>query len=100
MPETAEQLMRSRYSAFAIHNEAYLLASWHASTRPTENITDASAKWLGLQVKAAHQEADQATVQFVARCRIAGRGQRLEATSRFVRESGRWWYVDDEDEPK
>jgi SEC-C motif-containing protein len=55
---------------------------------------------LGLQVKAAHQVADQATVQFVARCRIAGRGQRLEETSRFVRESGRWWYVDDEDEPK
>lgn len=94
IPDTAEQLMRSRYTAYVIGEEHYLKASWHASTRPAEQVTDAAIKWLALDLRAAQEQGDEATVEFVARCRVGGRGHRLHETSRFVREEGRWWYVD------
>lgn len=86
--------MRSRYSAYALQDEAYLQMSWHSSTRPAAPLTDAKTKWLGLEVRAAVEEGDSATVEFVARCRVDGRGQRMHEVSRFVREDGRWFYVD------
>lgn len=91
--------MRSRYSAYVLGLEPYLLATWHASTRPaTLNLgEDTGTKWLGLTVQ-RHQVQDDshATVEFVARYRVAGRGQRLHESSRFVREEGRWYYLDGE----
>ncbi|MGE5493557.1 MAG: YchJ family protein [Actinomycetota bacterium] len=96
---TAEALMRSRYSAFVLGLADYLLATWHASTRPEKlDLNEEPApKWLGLEVK-RHQQQDEghAVVEFVARYRVGGRGQRLHETSRFVREDGRWFYVDGE----
>ena len=92
--ETAEQLMRSRYTAYVIGNEDYLKASWHPSTCPTDQLTDASIKWLELKLRAAEEKGDEATVEFVARCRVSGRGHRLHETSRFVREAGQWFYLD------
>lgn len=92
----AEQLMRSRYSAFALGDTAYLLATWHPDTRPSTLEADPPGlKWLGLEVR-RHQvlDADHATVAFVARSKLGGRAQRLEENSRFVRENGRWFYVD------
>ncbi len=92
----AEALMRSRYSAFVLERADYLLATWHASTRPTELGFDAGVKWLGLEVK-QHQSIDatHAEVEFVARQRdISGRAVRLHERSRFVREDGHWFYVD------
>lgn len=91
----AESLMRSRYSAFVLGRVAYLSASWHASTRPAELDLEPGVKWLGLEVK-RHLviDADHAEVQFVARSRTGGRGHRLHETSRFVREGGRWFYLD------
>lgn len=91
----AETLMRSRYSAFVLARADYLLATWHPSTRPATLDFAAGAKWLGLEVR-SHQlvDADHAEVEFVARCREGGRASRLHERSRFVRESGRWWYVD------
>ena len=91
----AESLMRSRYSAFVLGRVAYLSASWHASTRPAELDLEPGVKWLGLEVK-RHLviDADHAEVQFVARSRVGGRGVRLSESSRFVREGGRWFYVD------
>lgn len=94
---TAEALMRSRYSAYVLGLEDYLLATWHPSTRPAalDLAADAATRWLGLEVKRrAAQGADHAVVEFVARYRIAGRGHRLHESSRFVREDGRWYYVD------
>lgn len=87
--------MRSRYSAFVLGRADYLAASWHASTRPAELALEPGVKWLGLEVK-GHRvvDADHAEVEFVARSRVAGRGQRLVETSRFVREGGRWFYLD------
>jgi SEC-C motif-containing protein len=93
---SAEALMRSRYSAYVLKLEEYLLATWHPSTRPSElDLSADDSKWLGLEVKRhAVQDDSHATVEFVARYRIAGRGHRLHELSRFVREDGRWYYVD------
>jgi SEC-C motif-containing protein len=91
----AEHLMRSRYSAFVLARADYLLATWHSSTRPASLDFEAEAKWLGLEVR-AHKvtAADAAEVEFVARYRVAGQAVRLHERSRFVREDGRWLYVD------
>ncbi|EPZ15157.1 hypothetical protein M622_16515 [Thauera terpenica 58Eu] len=89
--------MRSRYTAFVRRDAAYLLASWHASTRPATLVLDdtPAPKWIGLQIRVQEAlDADHATVEFVARYRVGGRAQRLHETSRFVRENGLWFYVD------
>lgn len=93
---SAEALMRSRYSAFVLDKLPYLLATWHPSTRPAAlEPNPPDLKWLGLTVKQARdQDADHATVEFVARSRQAGRAHRLHELSRFVREDGKWYYVD------
>lgn len=90
--------MRSRYSAFVRDLLDYLLATWHPSTRPsTLQPNPAGLRWLGLEVRRRSvQDADHATVEFVARSKLGGRAQRLHETSRFVREDGRWFYVDGE----
>ena len=96
---TAEALMRSRYSAYVLDLEPYLLATWHPSTRPAslDLAAEGNTKWLGLEVRRHQaQDADHASVEFVARYRMAGRGQRLHEVSRFTREDGRWYYVDGE----
>jgi SEC-C motif-containing protein len=92
----AQALMRSRYSAFVLERADYLLATWHASKRPTRVSFDAGVKWLGLEVK-DHKTLDDshAEVEFVARQRDkSGRALRLHERSRFVHEGGRWYYVD------
>jgi len=91
----AESLMRSRYTAFVLGRVDHLAATWHASTRPADLALEPGVKWLGLEVKNHRaMDADHAEVEFVARSRLGGRGQRLVETSRFVREGGRWFYVD------
>ncbi|HVI59533.1 MAG TPA: YchJ family metal-binding protein [Luteimonas sp.] len=94
--DTAEQLMRSRYSAYARGERDYLLATWHPSTRPAALELDPAVRWLGLSVRRHEQGApDAAIVEFVARCRSGGGpATRLHETSRFVREGGRWYYLD------
>ncbi|MBC5763344.1 YchJ family protein [Ramlibacter albus] len=92
----AESLMRSRYCAFVRQDEVYLLATWHASTRPADVQFDPAARWLGLDVR-EHRVVDEnhAEVEFIARYRVGGRAVRLHERSRFVREEdGRWYYVD------
>lgn len=93
---TAEQLMRSRYSAYAMQREDYLLRTWHTNTRPISlDLTTQPPTWLGLTVKRHEEEGDRATVEFVARRRVGGgSAQRMHETSRFVREDGRWFYLD------
>lgn len=95
---TAEALMRSRYSAYVLKREDYLLATWHASTRPASlklATQEPSPTWLGLDVKHHEQKGEEATVEFVARLRYGGgKAQRMHEVSRFVREADRWYYVD------
>jgi SEC-C motif-containing protein len=89
--------MRSRYSAFVQQRADYLLATWHISTRPAVLDFEPEARWLGLSVR-RHQLTghDRAEVEFVARYRVGGKAVRLHEKSRFVREGGRWFYVDGE----
>ena len=95
----AVSLMRSRYSAFVLGLEDYLLATWHPATRPAVLELDATPRphWLGLAVKAhTPQDETHATVEFVARYKLNGRAFKLHETSRFEKVDGRWLYVDGE----
>jgi SEC-C motif domain protein len=95
---TAEALMRSRYSAYVQGLTAYLLETWHPVSRPGKlEPSPKGLQWLGLEVRRhAQGDADHAEVEFVARSKLDGRAHRLHEVSRFVRESGRWFYVDGE----
>lgn len=90
--------MRSRYSAYVLKLEPYLLATWHPSTRPASlALATDNAKWIALEVKKhSPGEEGHATVEFVARYKIGGRAQRLHEVSRFVFEDERWYYMDGE----
>ena len=92
----AEALMRSRYAAYVLDRREYLLATWHPSTRPADlPPPEPGLRWLGLQVRRhVRRDDDHATVEFVARSKLGGRAHRLHELSRFVREGGRWFYVD------
>jgi SEC-C motif-containing protein len=94
---TAERLMRSRFSAYARGDAAYLARSWHPSTRPQELELDASVRWYRLTVvRTALGGREDATgvVEFEASYRHEdGRGSQREA-SRFARHAGSWVYVD------
>ncbi len=92
----AESLMRSRYTAHVLCDARYVLDTWYVATRPDANVElEDGTKWLELQVRSQRTiDADHAEVEFVARYRVAGRGVRLHERSRFVREDGRWFYVD------
>jgi SEC-C motif domain protein len=91
-------LMRSRYSAYALKLDAYLLATWHPDTCPAAlGLAVDGTKWIALEVKKhLTDSANRAVVEFVARYKILGRAGRLHEVSRFVRENGRWFYVDGE----
>ena len=91
----AQALMRSRYTAFVRGNVPYLLATWHASTRPASLLLQAHAQWLGLEIRQHRMTGpDTAEVEFVARFRVAGRAVRQHELSRFVCEGHLWYYLD------
>ena len=90
---TAEQLMRSRYSAFAVGDPAYLLATWHPTTRPRTLELDDGVRWTGVDVlttTGGSMFETEGTVEFRARHRSGAQHE----NSRFVREGGRWYYLD------
>ncbi len=97
---TAEHLMRSRYTAYAMGNAAYVLSTWHSSSRPAELTLQApgaphATQWLGLAVHGHEQMTETlARVQFTARYRESGRARRLQEHSRFVLENSKWFYLD------
>lgn len=103
VPATAELLMRSRYSAFAVRDEAYLRRTWAAAHRPDRIDLDPLRRWTGLTIldttggSAFHTTG---TVTFVANyadqpdqkgTKVTGS---LHEHSTFARESGAWVYVD------
>ncbi|MEJ2119009.1 MAG: YchJ family protein [Alphaproteobacteria bacterium] len=94
-PPDAEALMRSRYSAYVLGLEDYLLATWHPETRPAKlDLTAIRTRWTGLKVLRHESHDGGAIVEFVARYKASGRTHELHETSRFVCENGRWFYVD------
>ena len=91
--------MRSRYSAFATGEADYLRATWHSTTRPATLTLEPRLRWLGLKILSTEAGAEtdlEGWVTFVARSKFQGRAQRLHERSHFVREHGRWFYVEGE----
>lgn len=89
--------MRSRYSAFVLGDPAYLLATWHPRTRPADLDLDPDVRWTGLDVLATAAGSPfeaEGTVTFRAHHVVAGRAGAQHERSRFLREQGRWFYLD------
>ncbi len=98
---TAEALMRSRYTAFSLANEAYLRYSWHPDNCPKIIHLNKNTQWLGLKIKntVAGSEHDQiGEVEFVARNKTNGKASRLHENSHFGRFDKRWVYIDGKNE--
>lgn len=96
---TAEQLMRSRYSAFAVGNGDYLWRSWHPRTRPDSVEIDPRIAWTGLEVircVAGGADDTEGEVEFLASYRENQRSGTLHERSRFAVRARRWFYVDGE----
>lgn len=94
---TAELLMRSRYSAFATGSQAYLLDTWHRSTRPKRLHLDRALCWTRLEIRASTGGGfldTSGTVAFRAHFTERGRPGLHEEDSRFVRDGGLWFYLD------
>ncbi|MGZ4784961.1 MAG: YchJ family protein [Acidimicrobiales bacterium] len=94
---TAEQLMRSRYSAYAVLDEPYLLHSWHPSTRPRVVALDPDPQWVQLEIVATDAGGpfdQEGTVEFLAHHQRDGQPGVLHETSRFPRFERRWVYLD------
>jgi SEC-C motif-containing protein len=92
-----EQLMRSRYTAFVVGDARHLLSTWHPGTRPESVDLDPSLRWTGLEIvdaPAVEPEARRAVVEFRARWREGSSDGSLHERSRFVNQSGSWWYLD------
>lgn len=97
LPETAEALMRSRFDAFKRGDGAWLLETWHPSTRPADLDLADNPRWRGLQVLDTVDGEPQDTagiVEFRATYIADGELGILHERSRFVREDSRWYYVD------
>lgn len=96
LPRTPEELMRSRYSAYARGLEDYVRATWHASTVP-ENLTlDDNPAWLQLQILATGLHGNRGYVHFKAYFQQDDEIAVMEEQSYFIRENNRWYYLDGE----
>ncbi|NKY17760.1 preprotein translocase [Tsukamurella spumae] len=89
--------MRSRFAAYRDGDAAWLLSSWHPSTRPADLDLDEDVRWRGLQIVDTVDGGatdESGVVEFRATCLVDGELGVLHERSRFVREDGRWLYVD------
>ena len=92
--------MRSRYCAYVRARADYLLATWHAATRPPAiELDTGSVTWLQLKVIRADSQTASGVVEFVARYKVNGKAYRLHEVSQFVKENGVWLYVNGEMKP-
>lgn len=96
---TAERLMRSRYTAFVVGDRRHLAETWHPGTRPDDLELDPEQRWTGLEIvdaEAGTADDKRGVVEFRASWRHGRDHGVLHERSRFVRQSGRWWYLDGE----
>lgn len=99
---TAEQLMRSRYSAYTLAKNKYLVNSWATETRPNDlDVENGNIQWLGLEIEECEKgriEDEKGTVTFTARFLSSGHLCQLHEKSRFVQRDHLWYYLDGETE--
>ena len=94
LPENAEQLMRSRYTAYGLRDRDYLLATWQQAYRPSWLALDEAIRWLDLTIlDAPAAVGNVASVEFEAKLMLAGRVEAMHEISQFVFEQGRWFYT-------
>ncbi|MEU4015657.1 YchJ family metal-binding protein [Microbacterium sp. NPDC028030] len=94
---TAERLMRSRYTAFGLHDEVHLLRTWHSSARPSTVEFEPDLEWRRLVILDRHAGGPfdrDGVVEFEAFWRQGAQRGSLHERSRFVREDRQWYYVD------
>lgn len=84
--------MRSRYVAYCLNEEQYLLQSWHISTRPASVKAEAGIQWIRLKIVDAVSRDDQ--VEFIATFRLNGKAHKLKEKSRFLFDGEDWFYLD------
>ncbi|NRA24911.1 MAG: SEC-C domain-containing protein, partial [Oleispira sp.] len=89
---SAEALMRSRFSAFALQLNDYLLSSWHPATRPTQLDLAVDTQWKRLHIISANNDTQQGSVHFKAYYQEQDTWHLLEETSKFLFENGHWFY--------
>lgn len=101
LPQAPSQLMRSRYTALVMHDAEWLIQSWHPQCQPERLRADLDAgftttQWLGLTLfeSCESSEKDEGFVSFVARYQDKGTPGAIIERSRFLRENGRWYYID------
>ncbi|MCP9276158.1 YchJ family protein [Mycolicibacterium arenosum] len=97
--ETAEELMRSRYSAYAAERSDYIWATWHPRTRSAEPVSGSGPEWFGLEiidVVDGQPGDDTGEVEFRAYYRENQRTGTLHERSRFAVRARRWFYLDGE----
>jgi SEC-C motif domain protein len=95
--ETAEQVMRARYSAYARNTPDYLFRSWHPRYRPADVATDPALTWTGLEIVDVVDggvDDERGVVEFVAHYTSAGESGAMRERSDFERRGGRWVYRD------
>lgn len=96
---TPEQLMRSRYSAYALGGYGdYLLHTWFPATAQglsADQLSQRAVNWQKLEVLSKSQQGDEGTVEFKAYYLPQGSDQLsvLHEFSEFTRIDGRWLYV-------
>jgi SEC-C motif domain protein len=99
-PETADQLMRSRYTAYALGEIDYLIATHDPKRLPDRASIQAwarRAKFTGLDVVDAvdgGKDDQTGVVEFIATFIEDGAEHQLHERSRFERIDGKWFYVD------
>jgi SEC-C motif domain protein len=97
--KTPEQLMRSRYAAYALGGYGeYLLATWFSATSaglPATDLSEKNIEWVKLEVLSSNQTGDKATVEFNAFYKEPSHSeiQIMHEISVFQRASGHWLYV-------
>ncbi|MFE5789502.1 YchJ family protein [Rhodococcus erythropolis] len=94
---TAETLMRSRYTAFAVMDDEYLTQTWHPDHRPTELDLDPDQTWLRLEILDTERGGlfdSDGIVEFRAHYTFGRERGKLHERSRFARTEGKWLYVD------
>lgn len=100
-PTRQETLMRSRYSAYVLHNIDYLKLTWHSTTCPNDFGDMDATKWLGLKINKIHENSDNQEyfVEFIARYKDSnqnGKADKIHELSRFIYENERLVYIDGE----